>query len=198
MQKRTLMKNSDVIKKRIFSVTVWRRLFQNCWFSWWFPLLASGCRSSSLSLSPALSRREVSLFRTPPISSGKPKISSSLLEGTRKAGHVYKHLQEDDSTDMDSMKRYFFVWFFIWSPTKEKLSLGQLGFKPGFIVFALVLMHLIHPDVWKQETCGFIQARLLGPIWCQLLLLISYVNMDISYQNKWPVLIWCSSIGMNL
>ncbi|XP_024866640.1 pro-neuregulin-3, membrane-bound isoform [Kryptolebias marmoratus] len=62
-------------------------------------------RSSSLSLSPARQRREANLFRTPPISRGKHKISTSLIEGTRMAGHVYKHLQEDDSSDMDSRKR---------------------------------------------------------------------------------------------
>ncbi|XP_015230701.1 PREDICTED: pro-neuregulin-3, membrane-bound isoform-like [Cyprinodon variegatus] len=62
-------------------------------------------RSSSLSLSPAQHRREVSHFRTPPISRGKHKISTSLIDSSRVAGHVYRHLQEDESTDMEPIKR---------------------------------------------------------------------------------------------
>ncbi|XP_058477775.1 pro-neuregulin-3, membrane-bound isoform isoform X1 [Solea solea] len=52
-------------------------------------------RSSSVSLSPAQQRREANYFRTPPISRGKHKV----------AGHVYKHLQEDESTDVQSLRR---------------------------------------------------------------------------------------------
>ncbi|KAM4624556.1 LOW QUALITY PROTEIN: uncharacterized protein nrg3b [Polymixia lowei] len=55
-------------------------------------------RSSSLSLSPAQQRRETNYFRTPPISRGK----HNLIEGSRVAGHVYKHLQEVESTDVDA------------------------------------------------------------------------------------------------
>ncbi|XP_029383995.1 pro-neuregulin-3, membrane-bound isoform [Echeneis naucrates] len=62
-------------------------------------------RSSSLSLSPAQQRREANYFRTPPISRGKHKISTNLIDGSRVAGHVYKHLQEDESTDMESIRR---------------------------------------------------------------------------------------------
>ncbi|CAI5658896.1 unnamed protein product [Oreochromis niloticus] len=62
-------------------------------------------RSSSLSLSPALQRRETNYFRTPPISRGKHKISTNLIDGSRVAGHVYKHLQEDESSDMESIRR---------------------------------------------------------------------------------------------
>ncbi|XP_069011668.1 LOW QUALITY PROTEIN: pro-neuregulin-3, membrane-bound isoform [Embiotoca jacksoni] len=62
-------------------------------------------RSSSLSLSPAQQRRETNYFRTPPISRGKHKLSTNLIDGSRAAGHVYKHLQEDEPTDMDSIRR---------------------------------------------------------------------------------------------
>ncbi|XP_039991869.1 pro-neuregulin-3, membrane-bound isoform [Xiphias gladius] len=62
-------------------------------------------RSSSLSLSPAQQRRETNYFRTPPISRGKHKISTNLLDGSRVAGHVYKHLQEDESKEMESIRR---------------------------------------------------------------------------------------------
>ncbi|XP_029312962.1 uncharacterized protein LOC115025063 [Cottoperca gobio] len=62
-------------------------------------------RSSSLSLSPARQRRETNYFRTPPISRGKHKISTNLIDGSRVAGHVYKHLQEDESTDMEFIRR---------------------------------------------------------------------------------------------
>lgn len=67
--------------------------------------MLSGFRSSSLSLSPALQRRETNYFRTPPISRGKHKISTNLIDGSRVAGHVYKHLQEDESSDMESIRR---------------------------------------------------------------------------------------------
>ncbi|KAK2820410.1 hypothetical protein Q5P01_023369 [Channa striata] len=62
-------------------------------------------RSSSLSLSPAQQRRQTSCFRTPPITRGKHKISTNLIDGSRAAGHVYKHLQEDESADMESIRR---------------------------------------------------------------------------------------------
>ncbi|XP_028991335.1 pro-neuregulin-3, membrane-bound isoform isoform X2 [Betta splendens] len=63
------------------------------------------CRSSSLSLSPAQQRRHANYFRTPPTARGKHKIPASLLDGPRAAGHVYKHLQEDESADVESIKR---------------------------------------------------------------------------------------------
>ncbi|KAF7668398.1 hypothetical protein LDENG_00015410, partial [Lucifuga dentata] len=62
-------------------------------------------RSSSLSLSPAQQRREMTNFRTPPVSRGKHKISTNLSDGSRVAGHVYKHLQEDESIDMEPIRR---------------------------------------------------------------------------------------------
>ncbi|XP_051274111.1 pro-neuregulin-3, membrane-bound isoform [Dicentrarchus labrax] len=62
-------------------------------------------RSSSLSLSPAQQRRENNYFRTPPISRGKHKIATNLIDGSRVAGRVYKHLQEDESTDMETIRR---------------------------------------------------------------------------------------------
>ncbi|KAM9426496.1 uncharacterized protein nrg3b [Pholidichthys leucotaenia] len=62
-------------------------------------------RSSSLSLSPALQRRETNYFRTPPIARGKHKIATNLIDGSRAAGHVYKHLQEDESSDIESIRR---------------------------------------------------------------------------------------------
>ncbi|CAJ1081040.1 pro-neuregulin-3%2C membrane-bound isoform [Xyrichtys novacula] len=62
-------------------------------------------RSSSLSLSPAQHRRETSYFRTPPVSRGKHKITTNLMDGSRAGSHVYKHLQEDESTDIESIRR---------------------------------------------------------------------------------------------
>ncbi|XP_041819211.1 pro-neuregulin-3, membrane-bound isoform [Chelmon rostratus] len=62
-------------------------------------------RSSSLSLSPAQQRRENNYFRTPPVSRGRHKIATNLMDGSRVAGHVYKHLQEDESTDIESIRR---------------------------------------------------------------------------------------------
>uniref|UniRef100_A0A8C7YJJ9 Neuregulin 3b n=1 Tax=Oryzias sinensis TaxID=183150 RepID=A0A8C7YJJ9_9TELE len=62
-------------------------------------------RSCSLSLSPALQRKEASHFRTPPISRGKHKVPTNLVEASRGSGHVYKHLQEDESTDVESVRR---------------------------------------------------------------------------------------------
>lgn len=90
--------------------------------------MLSGFRSSSLSLSPALQRRETNYFRTPPISRGKHKIPTNLIDGSRVAGHVYKHLQEDESSDMESIRRwnYFFVSLLVLSclfePAKRKFS----------------------------------------------------------------------------
>ncbi|XP_076615748.1 pro-neuregulin-3, membrane-bound isoform [Chaetodon auriga] len=62
-------------------------------------------RSSSLSLSPAQQRRENNYFRTPPISRGRHKIATNLMDGSKVAGHVYKHLQEDESTNIESIRR---------------------------------------------------------------------------------------------
>ncbi|XP_047464797.1 pro-neuregulin-3, membrane-bound isoform [Mugil cephalus] len=62
-------------------------------------------RSSSLSLSPAQRRREANDFRTPPVSRGKHKMTANLIDGSRASGHVYKHLQEDESADVESVRR---------------------------------------------------------------------------------------------
>uniref|UniRef100_A0A1A8S5W2 EGF-like domain-containing protein n=1 Tax=Nothobranchius rachovii TaxID=451742 RepID=A0A1A8S5W2_9TELE len=62
-------------------------------------------RSNFLSLTPTQQRREANHFRTPPISRGKPKLPTNLIDGSRVVGHVYKHLQEDESTDVDSIRR---------------------------------------------------------------------------------------------
>ncbi|XP_074519949.1 pro-neuregulin-3, membrane-bound isoform [Halichoeres trimaculatus] len=62
-------------------------------------------RSSSLSLSPAQQRRENSYFRTPPVTRGKHKITTNLIDGSRAGSRVYKHLQEDESADIESIRR---------------------------------------------------------------------------------------------
>ncbi|XP_024913105.1 pro-neuregulin-3, membrane-bound isoform isoform X3 [Cynoglossus semilaevis] len=62
-------------------------------------------RSSSLSLSPAQQQREAVYFRTPPITRGKHK-TSALIDGCKLSGHVYKHLQEDESVDVESQRRF--------------------------------------------------------------------------------------------
>ncbi|CAG12617.1 unnamed protein product [Tetraodon nigroviridis] len=62
-------------------------------------------RSGSLSLSPAKQRRENSVSRTPPIPREKPRITAHIMEGPRTAGHVYRHLQEDELTDSEAIKR---------------------------------------------------------------------------------------------
>ncbi|XP_068610861.1 pro-neuregulin-3, membrane-bound isoform [Brachionichthys hirsutus] len=62
-------------------------------------------RSSSLSLSPAQQRRENNYFRTPPTSREKHKITTHSIDGPRGIGHSYKHLQEEQSTDMESIRR---------------------------------------------------------------------------------------------
>jgi len=87
-----------------------------------FICLPSGRRISSLSLSPAQQRREATHFRTPPISRGRHKTSANLIDGSRVSGHVYKHLQEDESTEMESIRRYFclFVSFVMFSLILEE------------------------------------------------------------------------------
>ncbi|XP_068161669.1 pro-neuregulin-3, membrane-bound isoform isoform X2 [Antennarius striatus] len=62
-------------------------------------------RSSSLSLSPTQRRRENNYFRTPPIPREKHKITTNLIDGPRGVGHAYKHLQEEGSTDVESIGR---------------------------------------------------------------------------------------------
>ncbi|XP_029702078.1 pro-neuregulin-3, membrane-bound isoform isoform X2 [Takifugu rubripes] len=62
-------------------------------------------RSGSLSLSPAKHRRENGVFRTPPFPREKPRITAHIMEGPRMAGHVYRHLQEDEFTDSEAIKR---------------------------------------------------------------------------------------------
>lgn len=39
-----------------------------------------------------------------------------------------------------------------------------MHYKPRFSVFAAALMGQFRPDFWNPETCGSIQAELLGPI----------------------------------
>ncbi|XP_061822710.2 pro-neuregulin-3, membrane-bound isoform isoform X2 [Nerophis lumbriciformis] len=64
-------------------------------------------RSNSLSLSPALKRKESNHVRTPPVSGRKLKLPSGL------ASHVYKHLQEEEEeeeeeeepTHLESLRR---------------------------------------------------------------------------------------------
>lgn len=85
---------------------------------------ASLYRSSSLSLSPAQRRRETNYLRTPPISREKHKITTNLLDGSRATGHVYKHLQEDDLTDMESIRRwnfYFLLFMLLFDPEGANL-----------------------------------------------------------------------------
>lgn len=112
----------------------------------------SGYRSSSLSLSPAQRRRENNYFRTPPISREKHKITTNLIDGSRVAGHVYKHLQEDDSTDMESIRRWNFFLFsfvsfvmFVWSQ-RRKFSLPPLRW--GQIT------------AWVIQTAGLTEVKL--------------------------------------
>ncbi|XP_077405973.1 pro-neuregulin-3, membrane-bound isoform isoform X2 [Vanacampus margaritifer] len=62
-------------------------------------------RSNSLSFSPALRRKETNHFRTPPISRGKMKLPSNLVDASRASGHIYKHLQEEEPTDVESLRR---------------------------------------------------------------------------------------------
>lgn len=62
-------------------------------------------RSGSLSLSPAKHRRENGVFRTPPFPREKPRITGHIMEGPRMAGHVYRHLQEDEFPDSEAIKR---------------------------------------------------------------------------------------------
>lgn len=64
----------------------------------------SSSRSSSLSLSPGQRRRENPEFRTPPVTREKHKIAANLIDGSKVNGHVYRHLEEDDSPDT-SMRR---------------------------------------------------------------------------------------------
>lgn len=67
-------------------------------------LCISASRSSSLSLSPGQRRRENHDFRTPPVPREKHKIAANLIDGSKVSGHVYRHLEEDDSPDT-SMRR---------------------------------------------------------------------------------------------
>ncbi|XP_028332885.1 pro-neuregulin-3, membrane-bound isoform [Gouania willdenowi] len=62
-------------------------------------------RSSSLSLSPAQQRRETNYYRTPPIPRGKHKLPMGLIDGSRGVLHVYKHLQEEEATNVKSIIR---------------------------------------------------------------------------------------------
>ncbi|XP_037134696.1 pro-neuregulin-3, membrane-bound isoform [Syngnathus acus] len=62
-------------------------------------------RSSSLSLSPALRRKETNHFRTPPISRGKMKLRSNLADASRTSSHIYKHLREERPGHSESFRR---------------------------------------------------------------------------------------------
>ncbi|XP_061562737.1 pro-neuregulin-3, membrane-bound isoform isoform X1 [Phycodurus eques] len=62
-------------------------------------------RSNSLSLSPALRRKETCHFRTPAVSRGKLKLPSNLAEASRVSAHVYKHLLEEEPADLESLRR---------------------------------------------------------------------------------------------
>ncbi|XP_062415851.1 LOW QUALITY PROTEIN: pro-neuregulin-3, membrane-bound isoform [Pungitius pungitius] len=93
-------------------------------------------RSSSLSLSPGQRRRETSHFRTPPVSRGKHKISTNLLEGSRANGHVYKHLQEDEPTDVESVRRC-----------------DSAGGKPAVLLCRSPLPHFATRRGWTEVPC---------------------------------------------
>ncbi|XP_024141586.1 pro-neuregulin-3, membrane-bound isoform isoform X1 [Oryzias melastigma] len=93
-------------------------------------------RSSSLSLSPALQRKEASHFRTPPISRGKHKVPTNLLEGSRGSGHVYKHLQEDESTDVESVRRC-----------------NSAGGRVGMLLSRTSLSHFTARKGWTEVPC---------------------------------------------
>nr|XP_040032776.1 pro-neuregulin-3, membrane-bound isoform isoform X2 [Gasterosteus aculeatus aculeatus] len=93
-------------------------------------------RSSSLSLSPARRRRETLCFRTPPISTGKHKISTNLIEGSRANGHVYKHLQEDEPADVESMRRC-----------------DSAGGKTGILLGRSSLPHFATRKGWTEVPC---------------------------------------------
>ncbi|KAL7372022.1 hypothetical protein ABVT39_008613 [Epinephelus coioides] len=93
-------------------------------------------RSSSLSLSPARQRRETNYFRTPPISRGKHKISTNLIDGSRVPSHVYKHLQEDESTDMESIRRC-----------------DSTGGKVGALLSRTSLSHFAARKGWTEVPC---------------------------------------------
>ncbi|XP_060951530.1 pro-neuregulin-3, membrane-bound isoform [Limanda limanda] len=93
-------------------------------------------RSSSLSLSPAQQRREANFFRTPPISRGKHKITTNLLDGSRVIGHVYKHLQEDESTDVESLRRC-----------------DSAGGRVGALLSRTSLAHFAAKKGWAEVPC---------------------------------------------
>ncbi|KAM9336279.1 pro-neuregulin-3, membrane-bound isoform [Symphorus nematophorus] len=93
-------------------------------------------RSSSLSLSPAQQRRENNYFRTPPISRGKHKITTNLIDGSRVAGHVYKHLQEDESADVESIRRC-----------------DSAGVRVGALLSRTSLSHFAARKGWTEVPC---------------------------------------------
>ncbi|RVE59488.1 hypothetical protein OJAV_G00189020 [Oryzias javanicus] len=93
-------------------------------------------RSSSLSLSPALQRKEASHFRTPPIPRGKHKVPTNLMEGSRGSGHVYKHLQEEESTDVESVRRC-----------------DSAGGRVGVLLSRTSLSHFTARKGWTEVPC---------------------------------------------
>lgn len=90
-------------------------------------------RSSSLSLSPAQQRRETGHFHTPPTPRGRHK----LMEGARVTGHSYRHLQEEDTADMESVKR----------------CEGSSGGRAGALLGRPSLSHLTVRKGWTEVPC---------------------------------------------
>lgn len=94
-------------------------------------------RSSSLSLSPAQQRRETGHFHTPPAPRGRHKLQNSLMEGTRVTGHSYRHLQEEDAADMESIKR----------------CEGSAGGRVGTLLSRPSLSHFTIRKGWTEVPC---------------------------------------------
>lgn len=120
-------------------------------WNWWvifsaisFVFFALIYRSSSLSLSPAQQQREAVYFRTPPITRGKHK-TSTLIDGCKLSGHVYKHLQEDESVDVESQRRWvqlFFSTLWVFSP--GDVLFDSLSTEIWFFFF-------FPPDLWRTH-----------------------------------------------
>ncbi|XP_072311984.1 LOW QUALITY PROTEIN: pro-neuregulin-3, membrane-bound isoform [Eucyclogobius newberryi] len=95
-------------------------------------------RSSSLSLSPAQQRRESGgYFCTPPVPRGRPKLSTGLMEGARVTGNSYRHLQEDDAADMESVRR----------------CEGSGGGRVGTLLSRTSLSHFTIRKGWTEVPC---------------------------------------------
>ncbi|KAJ0060453.1 hypothetical protein NL108_011904 [Boleophthalmus pectinirostris] len=94
-------------------------------------------RSSSLSLSPAQQRKESSDFSTPPVPRGRHKLSSGLMEGARVTGTSYRHLQEDNAADMESVRR----------------CEGSAGGRVGTLLSRTSLSHFSIRKGWTEVPC---------------------------------------------